>query len=64
MLALKNCVQLGGDLRFVDSDAEFEGIDDAPFCLFAVNGLDLVGVDEAGFHDGVYPFFLVILTAI
>lgn len=57
MLALKNCVQLGGDLRYADSNAGFEGVDDAPFWLIAVNGLDLVGVDEAGFHDGVYPFF-------
>ena len=39
------------DLRFVDSNAESERVDDAPFSPFAVDGLDFVGVDEAGFHD-------------
>ena len=38
-------------LRFVDSNAEFEGVDDAPFSYFAVDGVDFVGMDEAGFHD-------------
>lgn len=42
---------LSQNLRFVDSDAEFEGINDAPFSLFAVDGLEFVGVDEAGFHN-------------
>ena len=41
------------DLRCVDSDAEFEGVDDAPFSSFAVDGLGFVDVDEAGFHGEV-----------
>ena len=42
---------LGQNLRFVDSGAEFEGINDASFSFFAVDGLDFVSVDEVCFHD-------------
>ncbi len=53
MLALQNPVYSAGiwDLGFVDSNAVFEWVDDAPFSHFAVDGVDFVGVDEAGFHD-------------
>ncbi len=46
----ETCV-LRRDLGFVYSNAEFEWVDDAPFSHFAVDGVDFVGVDEAGFHD-------------
>lgn len=41
------------DLRFVDSNTGFAGVDDAPFSLFGNDIFDFVGVDEAGFHDVV-----------